>query len=255
MLRSTRPAAATSATESVTCAITQACCTRPRPPAVRGDALFRAAPGSVAALRETTDQIVHEMNPLLGMALYYAQKELTNFDRSRTKQKLDQLVAITEAFDSWGRAASAPDVSEFDVAKHIEEIADEIKSASGRRFEFAGPSPLLDIADPVLFRLAFRNGVVNAAEASQGLTEEPVVITWDKDDRDVWVSILDRGAGLPDRMEKAFEIGASTKGGHAGMGLTIAKRAAKSLHGDIRLVSRPEGGARFELRWPRAWQP
>jgi signal transduction histidine kinase len=82
-------------------------------------------------------------------------------------------------------------------------------------------------------------------------TVEPIVIGWGETDRDLWLSILDRGKGFPQGFAKLFEIGTTTKKNHLGMGLALARQAALSLNGQITLAPRQPNGAKFEFRWPR----
>ena len=77
-------------------------------------------------------------------------------------------------------------------------------------------------------------------------------MSWEQTDTDVWVAVIDNGVGLATGTDQAFDIGTTTKSkaAHYGMGLSIAREAARSLDGTVSLVPREEGGARFELRWP-----
>jgi len=67
----------------------------------------------------------------------------------------------------------------------------------------------------------------------------------------VAITVADDGPGIDDRVrESIFEIGASGSGG-TGLGLGIAQRIARSLGGEI-VVARPDAGAAFVVRLPRA---
>jgi signal transduction histidine kinase len=68
------------------------------------------------------------------------------------------------------------------------------------------------------------------------------------------ISVIDQGKGIaPEDQERIFEkferIG---NGGGAGLGLAIARRLARSMGGDVSLVSAPGEGARFTLSLPAA---
>ena len=76
------------------------------------------------------------------------------------------------------------------------------------------------------------------------------MVSWGTTDVDNWVSIVDVGIGFKGNVQRAFDIGTTTKAGHHGMGLAIANQAIVSMGGGIILVPN-ERGVRFEMRWPK----
>ena len=109
-------------------------------------------------------------------------------------------------------------------------------------------------SDPALVRLVVCNGIRNALEAvATANPTEPhlIIINWGETDVDYWVAILDRGAGIVGPLDAAFEIGKSTKQGHSGFGLAVARQAIETLGGTVRLEPGADGGARYEARWER----
>ena len=79
------------------------------------------------------------------------------------------------------------------------------------------------------------------------------------DNGSVFVSVLDRGSGVPGGEEaKIFEafyrahdsLASGIQG--SGLGLTLAQRIAKEHGGEISHQPRPGGGSNFTLRLPRA---
>ncbi|MCC6648014.1 MAG: hybrid sensor histidine kinase/response regulator [Polyangiaceae bacterium] len=72
------------------------------------------------------------------------------------------------------------------------------------------------------------------------------------DGEDVVVTVTDSGPGVPEAARRGlFSSGASTRPGGAGVGLAHSRALARMHGGDLSLLP-GEGGARFELRWPRA---
>jgi C4-dicarboxylate-specific signal transduction histidine kinase len=115
-----------------------------------------------------------------------------------------------------------------------------------------GGKPFLVTSDPALISLAISNGLRNAIDAvnSIGNTEpHRLIINWNKTDIDYWVVVLDRGSGIIGPIESAFEIGKTTKPGHSGFGLAIARQAIETLGGTCTLQPAAEGGTHFEIRW------
>lgn len=81
-----------------------------------------------------------------------------------------------------------------------------------------------------------------------------VAITFDRTDGFALAHVADQGPGIePDDQQRIFERGerAGAASG-SGLGLTIARRLARSMGGDITLISVPGQGARFTLSLPSA---
>jgi CheY-like chemotaxis protein len=69
---------------------------------------------------------------------------------------------------------------------------------------------------------------------------------------DVVIGVSDEGPGVaPDRRATLFDAGVTTRAGGAGIGLRHAAALAKKAGGSLSLV-KADGGACFELTWPRA---
>jgi CheY-like chemotaxis protein len=69
---------------------------------------------------------------------------------------------------------------------------------------------------------------------------------------EVVIGVSDDGPGVaPDRRATLFEAGVTTRAGGAGIGLRHAAALARKGGGSLSLV-KADGGARFELTWPRA---
>jgi len=108
--------------------------------------------------------------------------------------------------------------------------------------------------DASLLSLVITNGIRNAVEAIEDTNvcnSSVIVITWGETDVDYWIAVSDSGGGIVGRPEAAFEIGKSTKRGHSGFGLAIAREAIHSLGGTVDLKPSTTGGARYEVRWER----
>jgi len=138
----------------------------------------------------------------------------------------------------------------------LEEVVSEVKGVDTVEVSLHGAKPMLMTSDRALLRLAVSNGIRNAVEAVTGNRDSdpephPIIITWGETDVDYWVAVLDRGSGVVGLAESAFGIGKTTKKGHSGFGLAIARQAIETLGGACTLQPAKEGGARFEIRWER----
>ena len=206
------------------------------------------------AIEEVTGQLLHEIAPPVGLVDSAAAREIRNYENSKTKKHVDTLKRIFEAIEQLKVAAAVPRPKEFDLAELLAELVSEAIGNSSVEVSLLGARPALITSDPALLRLAVSNGIRNAIEAvssAPGDEAHSIVVTWGETDIDYWVAVLDRGPGLAGPAESAFGIGKSTKRGHSGFGLAIAKQAIETLGGTCMLQSAPEGGALFEVRWER----
>lgn len=208
------------------------------------------------AVEHTTRQLLHEIKPVVGTLAYFAEKEIEEFEDSKTKSQLDRLNSLLDAIDRLSSAASAPSLKEFELSELIRRTARGEEAEHDVKVQLAGPSPLIVSGDEHLLELILQNAIRNAIEASEKAVDDstpnPVVVNWDETDRDYWVAVLDEGDGPPVGLERAFDIGTTTKRHHLGMGLAVARQAIQSLSGTISLSPRSkEGGARLEFRWPK----
>lgn len=198
--------------------------------------------------------LLHEIASPIGLVKRTASREIEDYDASRTKRHLENLERIFEAIEQLKGATAVPRPEQFDLAELIAEAANELGAETLAKTSLVGPKPMIVTSDPALVRLAVANGLRNARDAvreSGAGDSHLVVVTWGQTDVDYWVSILDRGPGILGPVEAAFEIGKTTKQGHSGFGLAIARQAIETLGGTVTLEPAAQGGARYEARWER----
>ncbi len=207
---------------------------------------------SARAWAEAVASLLHEINPILGLLRVDAPREIADYERSRCKAHVDRLAAVLQAFGDLGHAsATRPQVEEFDLAECLRASVEGLGEQNPFEVEFNGPTPCLADGDARLLDLCITNAIRNAIEAQRAAkVETALLVAWGVTDRDYWVSILDRGVGLPASFIHAFDVGKTSKKAHRGLGLAIARRAARSLRGTAALRPREGGGVAFELRWP-----
>jgi len=206
------------------------------------------------AVEQVTRTLLHEIESPIGLVRFAASREVGNYSDSMTKRHLDSLQRIFDGIEQLKVATTSPKPEEFDLAGLIREIVAIEKVNRTIDVSLQGPSPHVISADPALIRMAICNGVRNAIEAVSGIQEHephPVVVTWGSTDVDQWVVVLDQGPGIVGPVEAAFDMGKTTKKGHSGFGLSIARQAIETLGGSVTLQQGAKGGARYELRWER----
>ncbi len=95
----------------------------------------------------------------------------------------------------------------------------------------------------------------NAMDASRDSGERRIDVQVQADEHTVSLSVADDGAGLsPEAQQRLFEPFFTTKpaGQGLGLGLAVSASIANALGGTLAAANRPEGGAIFTLRLPRA---
>ena len=206
-----------------------------------------------AALRDVAELFIHELRKPLGRALLYAQREIADFDLSKTGEELVRLQQFLDGLEELATATGTATPKEVNLRSLIAEeasVAGELEGAP--RIELRGPPSLDVIVDPALIRLVVSNGLRNAVEAVVSAeSNQPIIISWGETDREYYMAILDSGPGVSPEAESLFEIGESSKRGHVGFGLALARQASRSLGGEIVLSNLEDGLTRFEMRWAR----
>lgn len=215
------------------------------------------------AVETTAAEILHQLTAPLGLAREHARAEIEGYEGSETKKQLDRLGGLIDAIETLQKAASPPRLRRFDLASLIgttcRSCSESCEKNTGHGVavvcQGTAPSPLEVYSDPGLIETALANAVTNAIEAvcDAGAEHDPsaVVVTWGESEREVWVSVIDRGTGLPPNFQRAFKFGVSSKDGHQGVGLAHARRAMASLGGKVVLRPGEDQGCILEITWPK----
>jgi len=202
--------------------------------------------------QEITGILLHEIEPVFGLLRAAASEEIPKRAESQTWTYLEYLKKILSGIQALRIAASTPNLEEFDLAELIAEVAETEVPADKATVSLVGHQPLLCKNDASLLRLALANGLRNAVDALEGVRlpdgAHAIIVAWGQTDIDYWITVIDKGKGLELRSDAAFDTGNTTKKGHPGMGLSIARRAMDSLEGTADLETK-EDGTHFELRW------
>jgi signal transduction histidine kinase len=204
---------------------------------------------------ELARQLLHEISSPVGLIAISAEREIDDFEHSKTKNHIDNLRRVFDAIEQLKIASAVPKPTEFDLALLLSSI---VEAEAGQRLvdvvSLYGVKPFLINSDPALVSLAASNGIRNAVDAIvslEGTQPHQIIVSWGDTDIDYWVVVLDRGIGIVGPVEAAFEIGKTTKPGHSGFGLAIARQSIETLGGSCSLQPAAEGGTYFEIRWER----
>jgi signal transduction histidine kinase len=201
---------------------------------------------------EIVSTLLHEIQPKLGFIRNAASREVANFESSDTRWRIEYLENLLLLLGEFRRVSKSPKYAEFDLADLIDSVVAEEHLVE--RVQFAGPKPLLVQGEESRLRLAISNGLRNAAEATDLLSETsrtPIAVNWGATPTEYWISVIDKGIGLQAGADAIFNVGKSTKTGHYGMGLPMARQAIAALAGTVSVTPSDGGGTRFEIKWER----
>ena len=206
------------------------------------------------AVEEVSRTILHEIETIVGAVSLSAAREIPDFENSATNTQLTRLVKQLEAITQLKLAASSPRFEQFDLGSWIKEIVAQETAGCDIQISLVGAEHVVVYGDTKLLRLALCNGLRNAIEATQitkslGAADVGVIVSWQATDVECWIAIKDDGPGLAGTSASFSTSNASSKPGHAGMGLMIAKQAIDSLDGIISLSDAAQGGAIFQMEW------
>lgn len=206
------------------------------------------------AAEEVAEGLIHELAPVVGLLRVVAPKEIGDaFGSSQTRGLIDQLHSLMTAIRAMKKANAVPDYADVNIAALVGEVVDRSLGKDDAIIQLAGPQRLDVSADRDQLGLAVGNGLKNALEAVRSfsrVTPPRIVITWGNTQTENFLVIKDSGPGFRGEPARALKLGVTTKGGHIGYGLALARQAMMAMQGDI-ILKNDEDGAHFEIRWFR----
>lgn len=108
-------------------------------------------------------------------------------------------------------------------------------------------------ADPVQIQQVFINLIRNALDAVADQPKRDIAIATEASEEEVHIRVEDSGPGIaPEILATLFNSFVSSKPGGMGIGLSVSRTIVEAHGGGIAAENRPEGGAAFHLRLPRA---
>ncbi|MCX7982568.1 MAG: ATP-binding protein [Syntrophales bacterium] len=139
-----------------------------------------------------------------------------------------------------------------EVLQKLVDLMDEEAQTSGVTIKRAwGDGTTVIPMDVDKLRQALLNLIKNAVESISGAGT--VTISLDRSRRDrVTIGITDTGCGLTEEeIDKIFNPEYTTKEKGLGLGLSLAHEIIRGHNGEIRVMSKPGQGSRFEIILPR----
>ncbi|MBX9575707.1 MAG: HAMP domain-containing protein [Caulobacteraceae bacterium] len=202
---------------------------------------------------QTVAAIAHDLRTPL-TRLRFRAEQAPDALRDRMAADVEEMDALIGQAMAYVRGEAPPERLEtFDLTALAGDCARGF-SETGEGVTFVAGPELRVRADPGAMRRAVANLVANALKYG-GATR---VSTATAEGRAV-VRVDDDGPGLAeDQLQAVFEPfhraepSRNRQTGGAGLGLTVARQAARAHGGDVMLTNRPEGGLTAELTLPLA---
>lgn len=200
---------------------------------------------------QTVAAIAHDLRtPLTRLRFRAEQAPEPVRDRMASDiEEMDALIAQAMAFVRGETTAEARE------ALDLEALASDCAQGfaeTGAAVAFEGGAALPVTGDPAALRRALGNLIGNAVKYGGGAHVRAFAETGS-----AVVEIEDQGPGLPEaELEAVFEPfhrgerSRNRETGGAGLGLTVARQAARAAGGDVTLRNRPEGGLTARLALP-----
>ena len=196
--------------------------------------------------------ISHDLRtPITRMKL---RAEFVDDDEQRGKMmndlnEMEAMIAETLIF-ARDDAANEP-ASHIDVAAVVAAMCGELRFV-GCDVNYTGPDSYDFLTRPLAFKRAISNLIDNALKYGKIAN-----VTLAPSAAELRIYVDDTGPGIPphemDRVFQPFvrlESSRSRETGGAGLGLTIARNAVRSMGGDVELTNRTEGGLRVTVVLP-----
>jgi signal transduction histidine kinase len=243
--------------------------------AIENSELFLAAAAANRAKSEFLASISHELRTPLNAILGYTQLLSDGITGPVTDAQHNQLVRIRASathllglidevlsFSRLEAGREQPALGDVDVAEVLDDAISLVRPlAAAKRLPLQIDSPY--VAGGTLHietdALKLRQILVNLLTNAVKFTDRGVVTLGARlDGGDVLFTVSDTGIGIsPQHVERVFEPfwqvqqAASRRVGGTGLGLSVTRRLARLLGGDVRVDSVPGDGSTFEVRLPR----
>lgn len=200
---------------------------------------------------QTVAAIAHDLRTPL-TRLRFRAEQAPDAVRDRMAADIEEMDALIAQAMAYVRGEATPERRErFDLSSLAEDCAAGF-SETGADVSFANGAALPVKADPAALRRALANLIANAVKFGDAARVKAL----SEDGRAV-VVVEDDGPGLAeDELEAVFEPfhraerSRSRETGGAGLGLTVARQAARAFGGDVTLINRPGGGLTARLTLP-----
>ncbi|RXZ38419.1 HAMP domain-containing protein [Oxalobacteraceae bacterium CAVE-383] len=215
--------------------------------------------------RRLLHDVSHELrSPLarlqasIGLALQQPEKMHESLQRiAREGGRIDKLVSELLTLSKLETGVMHTRIEAIDMQDLLGGIIEDAQfeaSAKDCNVVWRGRVTSLVNGDPELLQRALENVLRNAVKYSPAGNEITLTTQLDEATRELTVSILDQGPGVPESELKLifepFYRGSNTNTAGHGLGLAIAIRIVEAHGGGIGAANREQGGLQIDIRLP-----
>lgn len=202
--------------------------------------------------KQFTLDVAHELRTPLAVLLLQVSRLPPGQEVEQIRAEVAGLIALVQQLLRFAQTEDvmAGDRHPVDVVAAARRVCEELTPAAMRRgqcMEFEAPNEAVIYGHAALIDAAIRNMVENALKYAPNKATITVSVG-----NDGQVQVDDTGPGVADadkeRIFDRFWRAERRGGGGAGIGLALVRRIAQLHDGDVRVLDRPGGGARFILR-------
>ncbi len=196
--------------------------------------------------------VSHDLRtPLARLKLRVEQIEEPKLHGQMTQDLNDMIAMLDATLTYLNEQRTSEALQYFDVQALIESLTENAQD-NGDDVEASGTCRPLK-SQPMALRSCLQNLIDNALRYAG----QARIVIQDSTDR-LRVRVVDHGPGIPDELREAVfepfyrvEGSRNRNSGGVGIGMTIAREAARRMGGDLRLEQTPGGGLTAVLDLPR----
>tara|TARA_A100000164_G_scaffold147321_1_gene130803 strand:- start:715 stop:1341 length:627 start_codon:yes stop_codon:yes gene_type:complete len=182
--------------------------------------------------KETAHQLGTPTSSLMAWRDYFKEKYVKDSYITEIDKDIKRLETITQRFSSIG---SAPRMETLNIFEQVKLSVDYLETRISKKvtidFESQKFEHIYLNMNPALFSWALENLIKNAVDAMMGVGHIQISLFCVVVDKLI-IDIEDQGIGImPNKINKVFKPGFSTKNRGWGLGLTLTKRIIEDYHG------------------------
>lgn len=213
-----------------------------------------------AVMNLYTSVLVHDLNNLLMTLSGTADRireheqgdEFLGLLRAHLEQGLEKLSQLTRRLAMSGKETALRHTEAVNLPAAVARTVQLVRKHPdllGRTVTVSAIPPVVLPLNPELFDHALMNLILNAAQA--GGFGAQIVVACARENDTLALEVHDNGPGVPpDKLERIFEPGFTTKASGTGLGLLSVQAFATACAGRVSVARSHLGGACFRLHIP-----